>query len=168
MTGAAADAPSDTLWWEDFPQGRSWHFGECEVMADEIIAFAARYDPLPMHAGPEVAAQTPLGMFCASGIHTFAMAQRMICDNLFGRAALHAGGAVDSFRMRRPVLPGDRLHVRMRVVTATLHRHQRDRGWCRFRVEVMRAGDEVVLDYLTDVLFVRRAGAEGIADNSDA
>lgn len=144
------------LWWEDFTPGREWRFGHYDVTAAEIMDFARRYDPLDMHTDPERAAQTPLGVFCASGLHTFGMAQRMLGDNLLSHAAVHAGGAIDAFRMRKPVVPGDRLHVRLAVVSATPHPRRADRGWISLQIDVLRGEDEVVLDYRTDILMVRR------------
>lgn len=146
----------DRLWWEDFTPGREWRFGHYDVTTEEIIDFARRYDPLDMHTDPALAARTPLGVFCASGLHTFGMAQRMMVDNLMRHSAIHAGGMIDAFRMLKPVLPGDRLHMRIAVVDTRPHPRRADRGWITLHMEVMRGEDEIVLDYHTQILMVRR------------
>ena len=87
------DTPNP-LFWEDMAPRQSWRTGECEVTADDIVAFARRFDPMPMHLGPESARATPLGVFCASGIHTLGVTQRLLCDRLFSKTALIAGGKI--------------------------------------------------------------------------
>ena len=38
-----------TLTFEDFPPGRYGTFGPRHISRDEILAFAAEFDPQPMH-----------------------------------------------------------------------------------------------------------------------
>ena len=42
----------EPLYWDDFTIGRSWRFGSYLVTAQEIVEFAKRYDPMPMHVDP--------------------------------------------------------------------------------------------------------------------
>lgn len=154
----AMDAAA-TLCWEDFAPGRAWSFGNYSVTAQEIMEFARRYDPMPMHVDPDLALKTPLGMFCASGVHTFAMTQKMAFDHLYSRARLIAGAEVRHFVMRRPVVPGDVLSARTEVVGREAHRLRADAGWVDFRVTTSRADARTVLEYDTRILFERRSPA---------
>ena len=151
-----------TLYWEDFSPGRTWSFGSYLVTAQEIMEFARRYDPMPMHVDPGLALKTPLGVFCASGIHTFAMTQKMAFDNLYSRARLIAGAEVRRFLMRRPVVPGDALSVRVEVVAREAHCRRGNAGWVELRVTTARADAETVLDHDSRILFERRSPA-GVA-----
>lgn len=153
------DAVDATLYWEDFSPGRAWSFGSYPVTAQEIMEFARRYDPMPMHVDPGLALKTPLGVFCASGIHTFAMTQKMAFDHLYSRARLIAGAEVRHFRMRRPVVPGDVLSVRVEVVARQAHRRRPDAGWVDFRVTTMRADGQPVLEHDSRILFERKSPA---------
>jgi acyl dehydratase len=48
LTAAAADDG----WFEDFVPGAVVEFGDIEVSAADIIDFASRFDPQPMHLDP--------------------------------------------------------------------------------------------------------------------
>ena len=145
------------LYWDDFAPCQTWSFGRYDVTAQEIVEFARRYDPMPMHVDPEAALQTPLGIFCASGVHTFAMTQKMVFDNLYSRARLIAGGEVRRFVMRRPVVPGDVLAAHVEVVARAAHHRRANAGWVEFDVTTTRADAETVLEHHSRILFERRA-----------
>lgn len=155
-SAAAGVDGSAALYWEDLAVGATWRFGSYEVTEGEIVEFATRYDPMPMHLSRELAKETPLGQFCASGIHTFAMTQKMVGDNLFLRTRLIAGGELRRFVMRRPVVPGDRLSVRITVASTSEHRHRPAAGWAEFDVETLRADGQTVLEHRSRILFERR------------
>lgn len=54
---------------EDYPVGHSAEIGDAAVTADEIRAFAERYDPQPFHTDPEKAKSWPYGgLIAAAGI----------------------------------------------------------------------------------------------------
>src|SRR5436190_10201 len=46
-------------YWEDFREGETSELGEVEVLRDEIVAFAERYDPQPFHLDEDAAADGP-------------------------------------------------------------------------------------------------------------
>lgn len=146
-----------TLYWEDFTPGKAWTAERPQpVTTQEIIEFALMFDPLDIHIDPEQAARTPLGMHCASGVHTFGMAQRMLCDAFFLETNLVAGGKFDALKLLRPVLSGDRLHLIAQVLNTYPHTRKPDRGWVVFNVEVFNQDQNPVLTYETDVLIMRR------------
>lgn len=145
------------LYWENFTPGKTWTAERAQpVSRQEIIEFALMFDPLDIHIDPELAALSPLGVHCASGVHTFAMAQRMLCDAFFLKTNLVAGGKFEALKLLRPVLSGDRLHLSSQVLNAYAHARKPDRGWVVFKVEVFNHDQHVVLTYETDVLIMRR------------
>jgi len=152
-------AQDELLYWEDMEPGKSWRFGSYAVTTEEIVEFAERYDPLPMHLDPIRARETPLGVFCASGIHTMGITQRLLCDNLYGRTALIAGGEIRDFLMRRPVVPGDVLSVHASVDARTAHVKRHDAGWVEIHAETFRTDDTKVLEFKARILFARKSGA---------
>ncbi len=143
------------LTWDDFAPGQVWLFGDYPVTEAEIIDFARRYDPLPIHLDRDVAREAPLGVFCASGIHTLGMTQKLLVDNLYIRSRLIAGGEMKHLRLHRPVLPGDRLSVAVRVEAAVAHSRRPDAGWVDLQVETRCAKGEPVLEYQVRILFGR-------------
>src|SRR5690242_497567 len=44
--------PSSQRYFEDYPVGLVDEFGNIEITADDIVAFARSYDPQPMHIDP--------------------------------------------------------------------------------------------------------------------
>lgn len=147
----------EPLYWEDIALGRSWQFGEYPVTRDEIIEFARHYDPMPMHVDLGLAEKTPLGQLCASGVHTFAMTQRLLCDNLLLQARVVAGGRIHSLVFRRPVVPGDRLSAYVTVTGKRPHDRRPAMGWLDFAVKTMRTDSETVLEYECRILFERHS-----------
>jgi len=52
---------------EDYVEDDVQRFGDVAIEADEIVAFAKRYDPQSIHADPVAAAHGPFGGLIASG-----------------------------------------------------------------------------------------------------
>ncbi|MGO3986486.1 MaoC/PaaZ C-terminal domain-containing protein [Pseudomonas sp. SAS7] len=147
---------ASVMFWEHFSVGQEWthHRGEA-LGEDEIIAFAKQYDPLYIHTDPVRALSGPLGIHCASGVHTFAIAQRMLCDALFSMTHIVAGHRIDSFIMHRPVRPRDMLSLTVEVMNAMPHARRDDCGWVTFAITVLAAGTGRVLTYDLIVLIGR-------------
>jgi len=59
------------LHWEDFQPGAVAVFGPRLVTREEIVAFAAEFDPQPMHLDEAAASATLLGGLGASGCRRF-------------------------------------------------------------------------------------------------
>ena len=56
-------------YWEDFQAGSVAVYGPRLVTREEIVAFAAEFDPQPMHLDEAAASATLLGGLAASGWH---------------------------------------------------------------------------------------------------
>jgi len=110
-------ARKPTLFWEDFATGTVREFGEKTVDREDVLRFAAEFDPQPFHLDDEAAAEHPMfGRLAASGWHTGAMAMRMMCDEyLLDTASLGSPG-LDKLQWIKPVYPGDVLHMRVIVL----------------------------------------------------
>lgn len=142
-------------YYEELTVGDSDSFGEYEVTAEEVTAFASQYDPQPIHTDPEAAEGTMFGGLVASGWHTAAMTMRLLVDHkLTGSGAMGAYG-VDALRWPEPVRPGDTLSVRTEVV----EKEPFDEGRGRVDMEVTTGTDagDTVLSMVGRVLWRRRA-----------
>lgn len=62
--------PISDRYFEDYIEGDMHRFGTVAVEADEIVAFANRFDPQTLHTDPEAAKSGPFGGLIASGWHT--------------------------------------------------------------------------------------------------
>jgi acyl dehydratase len=60
----------ERLFYEDIEVGVPVRFGRYEVVREEVIDFAGKYDPQPFHLDDEAAAASHFGRLAASGWHT--------------------------------------------------------------------------------------------------
>ena len=132
------------LYYEDIEVGVVRRFGSKEVVREEVIDFASKYDPQPFHLDDEAAAQTYFGRLSASGWHTGAMMMRMIVDNM-GEGGSLGGIGMDELRWLKPVYPGDVLSCESEVVEVVPSKSKPDRGVVKTRLTVFNQNDEPVM-----------------------
>jgi acyl dehydratase len=137
--------PIEDRRFEDFVPGAVYEFGDAKVSEAEIIDFARRFDPQPMHVDPQAAAHGPFAGLIASGWHTAGLMMRLFVDNFLPGNASLASPGIDELRWARPVRPGDVLRLRVTVLEATRSRSRPDRGMVRTLVEVLNQDDEIVM-----------------------
>lgn len=143
------------LYFEDFAVGQVFAYGDHVLTTHEIIAFAHEFDPQPMHTDPEAASSGLLGGLVASGWHLCALAMHLTVDALFGRVANLGSPGVEQIQWRRPARPGDRIRMRTEVLETTSTTSRPDRGFVKFRFEMLR-GDERVMMFVSTAMFRRR------------
>ena len=68
--------PISDRYFEDYVEGDVHRFGTIAVEADEIVAFAKRFDPQALHTDPEEAKSGPFGGLIASGWHSAGLMTR--------------------------------------------------------------------------------------------
>lgn len=147
--------------WEDFAAGTVREFGGRTVTHDEIVEFAARYDPQPFHLDDEAGRASLFGGLCASGWHTCAITMRMMCDAYLNDTASLGSPGIENLRWLRPVFPGDTLHVRMTVLEARPMASRPGVGLALSRWEVFNQHDEPVLTMQGWGMMRRREPAAG-------
>ena len=155
-------------WFEDLTPGTVLEFGHVDMTADEIIAFARKFDPQPFHVDPEAAKHSLFGALCASGWHTAsAMMSLWVANFLSPEASLGSPG-VDELRWLKPVYAGDRLHCRITFGEAKVSRSRPFMGSVRQNCEVVNQRGEVVMTVTGIGLFRRRPapGTDGIPTES--
>lgn len=105
-------------------QGAVLYFGRQTFAAEDIIAFARRYDPQPFHLDEAAGKASLFGGLAASGWHTGAGWMRTVVDFWNARAAeaplprRGPGFGLRELEWLSPVLAGDRLDYFGRVVEA--------------------------------------------------
>ena len=103
-------------WFEDLKVGMRFKTDKVTVSKEDILRFAAEFDPQPFHMDEAAAKTTILKGLAASGWHTAAIAMRLaITARPFGQHPL-LGAGVDELRWLKPVRPGDTLHLEGEVV----------------------------------------------------
>jgi acyl dehydratase len=157
--------PTEDRYFEDYPEGAVYEFGNIAVGAAEIVDFARRYDPQPMHVDPAAAAEGPFGGLIASGWHTAALMMRLFAEHFLSRVASLASPGIDELRWLHPVRPGDVLRIRVHVLEARPSRTRPDRGVLRTFVEVLNQQGAAVMTLKPVNLLRRRPTGQGHASS---
>jgi acyl dehydratase len=145
------------IYFEDLDVGAETYFGSYEVTRDEVIEFARKYDPQPFHLSDEEAAKTHFGRLAASGWHTAAMVMAVIARHVVEEAQAGLGSpGIDELRWKKPVYPGDTLHVRGTIIEKTPSRSKPDIGSYRSRTSVTNQDGLEVMSFEPIVLIRRR------------
>lgn len=146
--------PIGDRYFEDYRPGAVYEYGYAAVSEAEIIEFAARFDPQPIHADPTFAATGPFGGLIASGWHTAGIMMRLFADHYLSRVGSLASPGIDELRWPAPVRPGDSLRLRATIGETRRSRSKPDRGLVRTHGELLNQDDQAVLT-LTAMNLVR-------------
>ena len=149
----------DDRYFEDYVEGDIHRFGSIAVEADEIVAFAKRFDPQSFHSDPEAAKRSPFGGLIASGWHTAGLIMRLYVEHYLTHVASLASPGIDELRWLKPVRPGDRLSVRVTVLKAVPSKSKPDRGVVTSLVEVFNQADAPVMTMKAVNIIARRPAA---------
>jgi acyl dehydratase len=147
------------LFWEDFDVGQVNEYGRQLVSSEEIKAFAAEFDPQPMHLDEEAARATLVGGLCASGWHTCAIMMRMVADGFVLNSSSMGAPGVEEIRWLAPVRPGDTLRVRVAVLDKKASQSRPLLGFVSLFFEVLNDAGTCVMTSRTNMMFARRTPA---------
>lgn len=145
-----------THYFEDLSEGNAHEFGDRTVTRDEIVEFAERWDPQPIHLDEAAAEESIYGGLIASGWHTVCLYTRMLVDGFMGEVANMGGRGADEIRWHRPVRPGDTLSGRVEVLRKTAAGHP-ERGDVDFEMTCLNQDDEVVLSMTLRIMVLRQS-----------
>src|SRR3979411_111103 len=144
-----------TLNFEDFPPGRFGTFGPGHRTGEEMLAFAAEFDPQPMHLDEEAAKRSMLKGLSGSGWHLCSIMMRMMCDGYIGNTASLGSPGVSELKCLAPFRPGDDLVLDVDVVEARVSRSRPETGIVTFKGSVRNAAGQVLAE-MTSPLLVKR------------
>lgn len=148
----------DLTYFEDLEIGATASFGNYPVTREEVIQFAAKYDPQAFHLDDAAAAQTHFGRLSASGWHTCAMVMRMLVDNMAARRQAGLGSpGLDELRWLRPVFPGDTLRVETEVLSKKQSQSRPEMGSFQSQIRVYNQ-DNVLVMTMTSIGLIRVRG----------
>jgi acyl dehydratase len=144
------------LHWEDFQPGAVAIYGPRLVTREEIVAFAAEFDPQPMHLDEAAASATLLGGLGASGWHGCCLLMRMIADGFLLESSSMGGPGVDEVRWLKPLRPGTRIRIRSTVLDARASNSRPELGLVKFMFEMLDDADATLTTLSTTLMFGRR------------
>jgi acyl dehydratase len=148
-----------TLTFEDFAPGRFGSFGPRHVTREEILAFAAEFDPQPMHLDEAAATRSMLKGLSGSGWHLCSLMMRMLCDGFVGRTASLGSPGVNEVRWLAPLRPGDALTLDVDVMEARVSRSRPDTGIVTFRSTARNAAGQALCEMTSPMIISRQARA---------
>lgn len=157
MTSGAARRQRDELFFEDMPEGFAFAAGPLLVTRDDIVGFAAAFDPQPFHLDEAAGRASRLGGLAASGWHTAALQMRMIYDALLWRVASLGAPGIDDLRWLKPVRPGDSLTMQARVTAARVSASRPERGIVTLALALHNQDGAVVMTQANSILVRRRS-----------
>lgn len=147
-------------YFEDIAVGAKASFGSYQVTREEVMDFAARYDPQPFHLSDDAAARTHFGRLSASGWHTCAMVMSMIVENLKHNKQAGLGSpGVDELRWLKPVYPGDTLRCETEVIEKRQSQSRPEMGIFKSRMTVFNQDDVAVMSMISNGLIATRPAA---------
>jgi acyl dehydratase len=152
--------PVPKICFEDFKPGLFAEYGPRLVTREEIVAFAAEFDPQPMHLDEDAARETMLGGLSASGWHTCGLMMRMMCDGFLLNSSSMGANAVEDVKWLKPVRPGDQLTLRITVLDTRMSRSRPDIGFVTALMEMVNQAGTCVMTLRSPLIFgTRQAGA---------
>lgn len=106
--------------------GREITIGSYHFTAEEIVAFAGKYDPQPFHLDADAAKRSVFGDLCASGWHTTAIWMKLNVQSIVAatmEAAAHGNTpptfgpspGFENLKWMKPVFAGDTITYKRTV-----------------------------------------------------
>jgi acyl dehydratase len=154
---ASQPSPTMTLTFEDFPPGHFGTFGPRRVTREEMLAFAAEFDPQPMHLDEEAASRSMLRGLSGSGWHLCSIMMRMMFDGFIGRTASLGSPGVNEVRWLAPLRPGDEITLDMDVAEARISKSRPETGIVTFKGVARNAAGQALCEMVSPIIVQRRA-----------
>jgi acyl dehydratase len=148
------------VFYEDIEVGHSVRVGSYRVDADDIVSYARRWDPLPVHVDEAAARRTMFGGLTASGSHTLAI-RTLLLHRVPIQDGVIAAGGWDEVRFHAPVRPGDELSLEVTWLAKRRSASKPDRGIVTALMKLLNQESAVVLSH-KDTIFMRLRNPEGV------
>jgi acyl dehydratase len=128
--------------------GMEFDLGGFALPREEVVGFAARFDPQPFHLDEEAGRASIFGGLVASGLHTLsATFGHLVNSGLL--SAINLGGNAMEVRWPAPLAPEEQVMLRIVVESVTPSRSRPEMGVAKLRYLLTRSRDGVlVLDVL--------------------
>jgi acyl dehydratase len=150
-------------YFEDFAAGMVLEHGPRLVTREEIVAFAAEFDPQPMHLDEEAARHSILGGLAASGWHICCLMMRMACDSFVLDSSSMGAPGVDEVKWLKPLRPGTQITLRTTVLDTRTSKSRPEMGFVKTHIEVLDDDHGQIMTLTTSMIMERRASAAAAA-----
>jgi acyl dehydratase len=171
---ATKDVSALGNYFEDIQVGEVRELGSHTFGRDEIIAFAKEFDPQPFHLSEDAGRQSLFGGLSASGWHTASIFIRQVVrSRQVHEAALQAAGkpiavwgpspGFRNLAWSKPVLMGDRISFRNKVIETRELKSRPERGFVITQAEGRNQNGAIVFRFTAQMFVERRARGAGTA-----
>jgi acyl dehydratase len=147
--------------YEDLEVGSSIEVGRYTFEADDIKAFAERYDPQPFHLDEAAGKASPFGGLVASGWHTCSVFMGMLVRNVLQGSTGMGSPGIDEIRWIKPVRAGDTITMLQKILDKRVSSSKPDRGIVTTEWVGVNAGGETVITVRSKVIFGLRDPSSG-------
>lgn len=141
---------------DDHQVGESIKCGSYEVTAQEVIAFACKWDPQPWHVDEEAAKASVFGGLTACSAHIFSI--YCITSPQWQNGKIQqaiASLGFDGLRMRQPVFAGETVRCITTINSVRVSASKPDRGIVVYGSDLLNERDEVVFSVECATLMAR-------------
>lgn len=145
-------------WFEDFDENFIWEHTIPGLSAEEIIAFAERYDPQRFHLSDTAARETHFGGLVASGFQTQLECFKPLCEQVFKHAHGVGSPGLDSLKWLRPWYPEEALAIRVKLISQRRSSKHTDRGYLGFELTARVDGHPTLFMSWTVIMLTRESG----------
>lgn len=147
-------------YFEDVTVGDRRDLGVVTAEGEEMVEFAKRYDPQPVHTDPDAASETHFGGLVASGWYTASLCMRVLVEEVLRDAAALGALGLEELRWSAPVRPGDELEVTNEVLAKRQSESKPTRGIVTAELTASRPDETEVLMWTANVLWARRGDGQ--------
>lgn len=149
------------LYAEDLAEGQKFQLGTYTISEAEIIEFAKKYDPIPIHTDPVAAEAGPFGGLIASGFNTLAIYQRLVVEAVWTKVAGIVGRSLE-IRLSGPLRPGSTVTGESEVKKITMRPERRD-AIVVLKTELVDEQRKALLTLVLDVIIQARPQAAALS-----
>lgn len=137
------------MYFEEFKLGLKFQIEPAVIDKDEMLSFAKKYDPIPLHTDDEYAKSTFFGGLIAPGVMSFmAVWAKYLEIDLAGDELI--AGKSTKIEWLKPVFPGDILSATCTV--SNLTKRNEKNGIVELSFEVSNQKGECVLTNVTEMI----------------
>jgi acyl dehydratase len=147
-----------TEYYGDIAVGDRRELGTVTAEREEMLAFAQRYDPQPIHTDPEAAVASHFGGIIASGWYTASLCMRALVDTVLADSGAIGALGIEELRWPTPVRPGDILAVETVIEDKRPSESDPTRGLVTSRLSAENEAGETVLEWTATTLWARPGG----------
>jgi acyl dehydratase len=149
--------PDRARYWQDIQPGETFATRTLTISREDILEFAADFDPQPYHLDSEAADASIFGGLCASGWHVTALMMRLLTDTFDDqRIELLGSNGVAALRWRKPVYAGDTLSAAITVAARSDDSDDPRFGYIECDIQVHNQQQEEVIKLSTSLMIANR------------